>query len=250
MKTKHILGLPFFAGSIDEAIEETIQGALVVAPSGPNLAGELQWLPPYREAVQRADLILTDSSVMVAAFRLITGESVPRHSGLKFLDALLKDSRLKESGAAFWVMPSETESNQIGTWLATQGFPITDKNTYVAPFYRRGAISDPDLLAKIAEAKPKVVFLNLAGGKQEILGAWLRSGQHHRCGIVCTGAAVAFLAGSQVGIPTWADRLGLGWVFRIASNPLKFAPRYWKALPLLPLIWRYRQNLPPAQTAS
>ena len=89
-------------------------------------------------------------------------------------------------------------------------------------------------------------MLNLAGGKQEVLGAWLKSQLSPPKGIVCTGAAIAFLAGTQAIIPSWADRAGLGWLFRCLYEPKKFVPRYWQALPLLSLVWKYREKMPPA----
>lgn len=249
METHPILGLPFFVGTIEQALKATFDGALVIAPSGPNLANELRDLPAYRAAVQQADVTLTDSAVMVAVYATATGTRVPRHSGLKFVEAIVAAPELKEPGATFWVMPSDSESAAIGGWLKTQGFQVDESNTYVAPFYPKGEIQDPVLLERIRAYKPRVVMLNLAGGKQEVLGAWLKSHLSPPSGIVCTGAAIAFLAGTQAAIPTWADRAGLGWFFRCLSEPKKFIPRYWQALPLLPLVWKYRQKIPPARFA-
>jgi len=248
--TRPILGLSFFVGTIEQVLQATFKGALVVAPSGPNLANELRDLPAYRHAVQQADITLTDSAVMVAVYTYATGHVVPRHSGLKLVQALVKAPEMKEPGAVFWVMPSEQESSAIGGWLKTQGFPIDESNTYVAPFYPKGEIQDDELAEKIRAYKPKVVMLNLAGGKQEVLGAWLKAQlAPSPPGIVCTGAAIAFLAGTQALIPSWADRAGLGWFFRCLSEPKKFIPRYWHALPLLPLVWKYREQIPPAKVA-
>ncbi len=244
MKKQHILGLPFFLGTVEEAVQAAFAGALVVAPSGPNLAGELRSVPHYRAAVEGADVVLTDSAVMVAIFRLATGITVPRHSGLKFLEALLDAPALKEPGAAFWVMPSHGEGEAIAAWLRGRGFPVDENNLHVAPFYRGYPIQDEELLARLREARPKVVFLNLAGGKQEVLGAWLRERLDPRPGIICTGAAIAFLAGTQANIPVWGDRSGLGWLLRCLHEPRKFVPRYWKALPLVWLVLRHRERSP------
>ncbi|MBE2179859.1 MAG: WecB/TagA/CpsF family glycosyltransferase [Chthoniobacterales bacterium] len=248
--TQRILGLPFFTGSVEEAVAEALRGALVVAPSGPNLAGELRRVPHYRRSVETADVVLTDSAVMVSVFRMATGIAVPRHSGLKFLEAILDRPELKEPGAVFWVMPTKAEGDAIAGWLRARGFPVGEDNTHVAPFYRAYPIEDPDLLARLQSARPRVVFLNLAGGKQEVLGAWLRERLDPRPGIICTGAAVAFLAGTQATIPVWADRSGLGWLMRCLSEPRKFVPRYWSALPLLGLVWRHRQHSPVKQDAG
>jgi UDP-N-acetyl-D-mannosaminuronic acid transferase (WecB/TagA/CpsF family) len=62
--------------------------------------------------------------------------------------------------------------------------------------------------------------------------------------IHCLGAAIGFLTGNQVRIPSWADRLFLGWLFRCCSEPGKFIPRYWKACKLVPMMLHYRERPP------
>ncbi len=245
IRRESILGLPFFTGTVQQAVDAALDGALVVAPSGPNLANELRRSAAYREAVQQAGVILTDSALMVAVHRCVTGQRVPRHSGLKFIEALLLRPELREPGAVFWVMPSDTEAASIDAWLRTQALPVDDGNRYVAPFYPAGPIEDEALAERIVTARPRVVVINLAGGKQEILGAWLARRLAPAPGMVCTGAAIAFLAGTQARIPVWADRAGLGWLFRCLAAPRKFVPRYWSALPLVPLVLEYRDRLPP-----
>jgi UDP-N-acetyl-D-mannosaminuronic acid transferase (WecB/TagA/CpsF family) len=66
----------------------------------------------------------------------------------------------------------------------------------------------------------------------------------YRASIHCIGAAIAFLSGDQVGIPVWADRFYLGWLFRSAADPKRFVPRYWEARKLLSLMLRNRGQLP------
>lgn len=242
MKTDNrhpILGLPFFVGPLEEAIDASRRGALIVAPSGPNLSGELHSVPAYRDAVRSADIILTDSAVMVSVYNRASGSRIPRHSGLKFLEALLDEPSLRRASGVFWVMPTAEEGEKIGRWLESRGFPVSASNTYVAPHYPPGPITDESLLAGIERSRPEVVVINLAGGKQEILGAWLKSQLGERSpGIVCTGAAIAFLAGTQARIPRWADRIGVGWLMRCIYEPRKFVPRYYRALPLLVMVWR------------
>lgn len=243
LPTRQILGLPFFTGSLAQAVDAAWQGALVVAPSGPNLANELRDLPAYRLAVQQADVVLTDSAVMVAMHRCVTGAVVPRHSGLAYVRSLLAAAPMSER--VFWVMPSFDEAEVIGTWLRAHSWPCGPENCYIAPHYPAGEIRDEVLLARLQAFRPRLVVINLAGGKQEVLGAWLKSVLAPRAGVVCTGAAIAFLAGTQAAIPDWADRAGLGWLFRCMTRPAKFVPRYWRALPLLWLTARHRDTLPP-----
>lgn len=65
-----------------------------------------------------------------------------------------------------------------------------------------------------------------------------------RPAIHCIGAAIGFLTGDQVKIPMWVDYLYLGWLWRIASAPTKFFPRYWKATRLVGLMWKYGEEKP------
>lgn len=242
--TRRILGIDFFVGDIDEATDRAIAGGLVVAPSGPGLAVDLVKSPAYREALTSADLAITDSGWMVLLWRMLTREKLPRHSGLKLIRAVLDRADLKAPGAIFWVMPSKTESDRNLAWLQAQGFAVTEADTYLAPHYAAGPIRDEALLRQIESRRPRVVMLAIGGGVQERLGCGLREHLSFRPGILCLGAAIAFLTGGQANIPPWADRYYLGWFMRLLYNPSKFWRRYWEALRLAPLMCRYRAGLP------
>lgn len=243
--TRRILGVDFFVGSVDTAVERTVtQGGLVVAPSAPGLAVDLVKSASYREALTTAELAITDSGYMVLLWRFFTGEKLPRHSGLKFLRAMLERSELKRPGSVFWVMPSAGEDARNRAWLAGQGFPVTADDVYLAPHYAAGPIVDDELVRRIADRRPRIVMLAIGGGVQERVGLMLRAQLKERPAILCLGAAIAFLTGGQASIPPWADKLILGWLLRLLSNPRKFWRRYWDALALAPLLWRNRERLP------
>jgi exopolysaccharide biosynthesis WecB/TagA/CpsF family protein len=218
---------------------------LVVAPSAPGLACDLVKSLSYREALTTADLAITDSGFMVLLWRAFTGVKLPRLSGLKFMVAVLARPELKQPGAVFWVMPSAEEDQRNRAWLVSKGFPVTEADVYLAPHYPLGAIQDEELLRLIEARKPRVVMLAIGGGVQERLGLMLRAQLKNPTSILCLGAAIAFLSGGQANIPPWADRMVLGWLMRLASNPRKFWRRYWEALALVSLLWRHRDRLPP-----
>jgi exopolysaccharide biosynthesis WecB/TagA/CpsF family protein len=244
LPTRTILGVRFFVGTIEQATRVALAGGLVVAPSGPGLAVDLVHSSAYREALTTADLAITDSGWMVLLWRAMTGEKLPRHSGLKLIRAVLGRHELKQPGKIFWVMPTQEESTRNLAWLKAEGFAVTEDDVYIAPFYPAGPIHDPELLARLAQKRPQVVMLAIGGGVQERLGCALRGQLSYRPGILCLGAAIAFLTGGQAAIPPWADKLMLGWLLRLSSNPRKFWRRYWDALRLAPLLWRNRERLP------
>jgi N-acetylglucosaminyldiphosphoundecaprenol N-acetyl-beta-D-mannosaminyltransferase len=247
-----VLGIPFFAGTLDEAIEETLAGGLVVGPAAPTLAADFIGRHVYREAVRSADLVLPDSGAMVLCWNVRHGFAPARRlrrlSGLRFLHAMISDSRVWERGT-FWVMPSAADRDANLAWLRNQAFPmLSEEDTYVAPNYGSGVPpEDPELLERLERRRPEMVFLNIGGGTQEPLGAWLKRSLSYRPAIICTGAAIAFLSGQQAAIPGWADAVYLGWLLRILRSPGQYLPRYLRAVQIVPLVFRYGAALPPGR---
>lgn len=257
LRTVQILGLPFVANPVGEALALTLAGGLVVVPSGPGLANDFRREPHYRESLLRADFVLPDSGAMVLAWnvrtRLAGGERLSRLSGLEYLRALIPHLALRRGRSSFWVMPSAEDQAVNLAWLRAHGCAdVSEAQCYLAPHYtERDAaghrvVRDPALVARLEEQRPEVVVLCVGGGTQEPLGWHLRQTLSYRPTILCTGAAIAFLTGQQTAIPVWADYLYLGWLLRILSSPARFGRRYFEALPILPLIARYGAQAPPA----
>ena len=240
---QQILGVRFFVGSVQGAIDEiSREGGLVVVPAAPalkNLADD----ESYREALVGASFAIPDSALMVLLWNLMQEGHIPKLSGLKYLRALIERPEFRKQGASFWVMPSAASASINQDWLRKKGIYVTDENTYVAPIYGQ-TIEDSALLLKLEQRRPPHVLLAVGGGTQERLGLFLKRNLTYRPAIHCIGAAIAFVSGDQIHIPAWADSLGLGWLFRCLSDPRKYGPRYWQARRLVPLMLRYRARLP------
>ena len=236
-----ILGIKFYVGTMPGLLELTSRGGLVVAPAAPALV-DLPTDNAYRQALENSDFAITDSGFMVLLWALIECERLPRISGLRFLSALFRAPGRVTSGTSFWVMPSEAEMTANLAWLRSQGHEVTKDHCYLAPHYAAGSLQDTDLLKTIETHRPVYVIISLGGGVQERLGYFLRRNLSYRPAILCTGAAIAFLSKQQANIPPWADRIMLGWLLRILYAPRKFLPRYWKALRLVPILWKHRKR--------
>jgi N-acetylglucosaminyldiphosphoundecaprenol N-acetyl-beta-D-mannosaminyltransferase len=215
----------------------------VVVPAAPALV-EMERDCAYREALLSSDLALTDSGFMVLLWNLIKFEKITRVSGLEYLKLLVAQPTFRESGAVLWVMPNEHARDKAIAWLNSRGASTAPKDCYVAPIYERNRATDPKLLELIKTRRPRHIVIALGGGVQETLGFWLKRELDYAPGIHCIGAAIGFLSGDQVNIPDWADHFFLGWFFRCLSQPAKFLPRYWRARRLLPILLKYRENVP------
>jgi UDP-N-acetyl-D-mannosaminuronic acid transferase (WecB/TagA/CpsF family) len=234
-----ILGIKFYIGDLPGVLELCAAGNFIVVPAAPALV-DLTTDVQYRTALEKSDLAITDSGFMVVLWKFLTGQTLPRISGLKLLRGLLESDEWKQPGSSFWIMPSPRESEVNLAWLQRNGYAVTRDQCYVAPFYKKGAVLDPVLLELLEARRPRYILVNIGGGTQEPLGLYLRQNLSYRPSIICTGAAIAFLTGMQAPIPIWADTLMLGWFLRCLHAPSKFTPRIWKGLRLMTILAKYR----------
>jgi UDP-N-acetyl-D-mannosaminuronic acid transferase (WecB/TagA/CpsF family) len=279
IRTKQVLGIRFFDGTVEEAVAYiSSRGGLVIAPAAPSMIA-LQYDEEYRRAVSDADLAIADSGWMVVFWRLLRGEQLHRISGLIFFKRLLEQPECREPGKVFWILPSEAAKKKTLDWSQGAGFPTTSDDCYVAPRYRscsRGSVSrvgqgtekngaefvsgareergsqsrdysiqDETLLAIVRQRQPKHIIVAIGGGMQDKIGSYLKHNCGYRPGIHCIGAAPGFVTGDQIRIPMWADRFYLGWLFRVFAQPRVYFKRYWKARMVARLILRYGKEMPP-----
>ena len=246
---RQVLGIRFFNGDADEAIQSITQrGGFLIAPSGTCFA-RLRDDETYRRAVLAADLAIADSGLVVLLWRLLRREKIGRISGLKYLKHLLRKLKGDKVEEIFWVLPNERARQKLFEWSRREAFPIAAKNCYVAPRYGL-KIEDRSLLSLLEQDRPSHAIIAIGSGAQEKLGYYLRENLSYRPAIHCTGAALGFITGEQIPIPDWADRLYLGWLLRLISQPHRFVPRLIRGLELPWLIWKYGENLPPLRKRS
>jgi UDP-N-acetyl-D-mannosaminuronic acid transferase (WecB/TagA/CpsF family) len=239
---RQILGVNFYVGDVQGAIRRLAGGGLLVVPAAPALK-DVAWNDDYREALKNADVAIADSAFMVLVWNILQSDSIPRLSGLKYLKGLLQLHEVRMPGNTFWVMAGSASSRKNIDWLKSEGIEVPQDFVYQAPMYG-SKIEDRELTDKLQLLRPKHVVITVGGGTQERLGLYLKRNLDYLPAIHCIGAAIAFLSGDQVRIPDWADRLYLGWLFRCMSSPRRFVPRYLSASQLVPLLWRYRDQLP------
>lgn len=252
------MGIRFWTGDTKSLLEEVDRsGGLLTVPSGPSLA-EVGADELLKKSYQGSDWAVVDGGYIALILRFVFQRPIPRISGLQILQKLLGHGAKREipmeQRKILWVMPDQAESERVSKLTAELGLPAENQSTYLAPFYRCDEdYRDKELLDMIHETQPDWIILGIGGGRQEKLGLFLRDDLRHDTPsfyqdklpvILCTGGAIAFLTGGQANIPTWADRLYLGWLFRVVDDPRRFFGRYWKAAWCLPwVLWCSRGNL-------
>jgi N-acetylglucosaminyldiphosphoundecaprenol N-acetyl-beta-D-mannosaminyltransferase len=195
-----------------------------------------------------ADLAIADSGLMVVLWRLLRRENVTRISGLKYLKQLLTKLERERSARVFWILPGERSRQKLLDCFRS-ALPVKTEDCYVAPRYGL-EIEDRDLVALLEHRRAAHIVIAIGSGPQEKLGHYLCENLSYRPAIHCTGAALGFITGDQAAIPDWADRLYLGWLWRLLAQPRIFIPRLSRALELPWLIWKYGEKVPPMRRRS
>ena len=262
VRTHTILGVKFFAGTSREAIDEISRsGGLLMAPAAPSMINFCRD-EEYRRAILASDLTIADSGLMVLLWKLFTGETVPRISGLEHVRRFLEHESIRQPGAVLWIVATEASGEKLLAFLQPEehtnlgaaryarefssAIPISGENIFVAPKYGE-SIADETLLLITRQKRPRHIVIAIGGGVQDKLGLYLLERLDYRPAIHCIGAALGFLTGDEVRIPDWADKYYVGWFFRTLAQPGVFIPRFWSAWKLPWLIWKYGDRLPPLE---
>ncbi len=93
------------------------------------------------------------------------------------------------------------------------------------PFRPLTAEEDAEDIAAINAARPDFVWIGLGMPKQE---KWMVAhlGKVQATALLGVGAAFDFHAGTKPRAPTWMQRSGLEWFFRLMTEPRRLAHRY------------------------
>src|SRR6266404_326500 len=146
--TETILGVRFFNGPSREAVNTISQsGGMVVAPAAPSMVN-LCYDEDYRAAMANAEFAIADSGWMVLLWKLFTGRSVVRISGLEYMKRLLEHDTVRAANAVMWVVPSLLARDKLVDLLRRREIPAAAQNIYVAPNYAR-PVRDEVLLDKV-----------------------------------------------------------------------------------------------------
>jgi len=104
-----------------------------------------------------------------------------------------------------------------------------------------GGIANERTLAQINAWRPDILLVGMGMGRQERWVLENRDRLEVPVVAVC-GACIEYFAGSVSTAPRWLGPLGLEWVYRLLSDPPRFAWRYLVE-PWLAIAFLIRANL-------
>lgn len=225
METARVLGVPLYVGDVPSiaravvrsVIEESItQTRLITATAAHGLV-HAQNHPEFRELLRRFDVVLPDGMSSVWVGRLKGARAMERCYGPAFFAEVLRVSA-GEPLHHFLCGGEEGVADTLKTVCAERFGNERVVGTHCPPF--RPLTSDEyDRLAQdIDDAGADIVWIGISTPKQERFAAELAEYTRAQY-IVTVGAAFDFHTGRVRQAPSWVQRSGLEWLFRILMEP-------------------------------
>jgi exopolysaccharide biosynthesis WecB/TagA/CpsF family protein len=179
----------------------------------------------FRQAYRNADIVTADGAP-VAWLARYQNATVDRATGADLLVPLAQAAA--DAGLPVFLFGS---SGEVLTEAVRELGDITDGVLDIVGTQAPSRDFDPEgpeavlAIADIARSGAKLCFVALGAPKQEIFAEHARQ-SGLACGMICIGAAIDFLAGTQVRAPEAIRNNGLEWAWRLMTNPRRLARRY------------------------
>jgi len=230
----NVLGVGIHAIDMDTALRESerlLAGDCkgYVCVTGVHGVMESQDDPALRAILNQAFLCVPDGMPTVWVGKLQGFRNMRRVYGPDFMLDMCRRSQVRGyrhflyGGAPGVVELLKARLEIQMPWLNIVG-------TYAPPFGPLSSTEEFEVMNRVAQARPDILWVGLSTPKQE----WFMA---EYCGrlevklMVAVGAAFDLHAGLRRDAPPWMKSCGLQWLHRLGQEPLRLAPRYLKQNP-------------------
>ena len=231
--TTSVLGTRIEPTSYDQATRAVIEWAASALSKYVCLATVSQVMeghdaPELQAVMNEADMVTPDGMPLVWALRLLGRADATRVYGPDLTPIILERAGMEGLPVGFYGGSPDVLNRFIHRM--TQRFAkLQVVYAYSPPFRALTPEEDQRAVQEINTSGARILFVGLGNPKQEF---WMAA---HR-GRVQTvmlgvGAAFDFLAGAKPQAPRWMMRIGLEWLFRLATEPRRLWKRYLKHNP-------------------
>jgi N-acetylglucosaminyldiphosphoundecaprenol N-acetyl-beta-D-mannosaminyltransferase len=180
--------------------------------------------PTIRAIHNAAGLVTPDGMPLVWLLRLAGYSDAGRVYGPDLMLLLLERS-VSQGFTHFLYGATEETLAQLQTKL-TKRFPgLRVVGRLAPPFRKLTPTEDREIVAAINAATADFVWVGLSTPKQEIWMAEHRSQLNAKV-LLGVGAAFDFHAGRRRQAPSWMQRSGLEWLYRLCQEPRRLGRRY------------------------
>lgn len=223
-----VLGLPLSPLTMDEALEacnsaidrrERLLIGVLNAAKLVNLGRDDE----LHQSMLECDMILADGQSIVWASRLLRNPLPERIAGIDLFYSLLRNGSEK-CRSVYLLGARQQVLDRVQSEISRRwpGIRIVGAHDGYFPTEQEASIA-----AEIRDAKPDMLFLAMTSPKKENFLA--RYGPSLNVPVVHgVGGSFDVLAGVTRRAPRLMQRAGLEWAFRLAQEPRRLGPRYFR----------------------
>jgi N-acetylglucosaminyldiphosphoundecaprenol N-acetyl-beta-D-mannosaminyltransferase len=228
--TINILSLPDAVSSIVSAAQQGDNFS--VCTLNLDHVVQLQQRSDFRAAYRRARFVTADGFPIVVLSRLL-GTRIRRTTGADLVEPICREAQKK--GLPIFMLGSNHRTLSITAKRLSERF----RGLEVAGYHAPGANFDPYsseadfAIDSIRASGAKLCFVALGAPRQELFAARCLD-QLNGTGLLCIGAALDFIAGTQTRAPSLTQKVGLEWAWRMLREPRRLGPRYARCIAAVP----------------
>ena len=170
-----------------------------------------------------APLVLCDGTPLVWASRLFGNPLPERVAGSDVVPELIRVAAKKHYRLFFLGTTEEANTRAVARLRAQ--FPDLEISHYSPPFRPLLEMDDDEIIRRIREAKPDLLFVAFGCPKAE---KWIAM-HYPTLGVpvaIGVGGTIDFLAGRLKRAPLWMQRGGVEWIYRLCQEPRRLFKRY------------------------
>lgn len=179
----------------------------------------------FRTMLEEADVVVADGMPLIWASRL-QGTPLPERVAGSSLVWSLAEAASK-AGQSLYLLGGDPGTADQAAGVLKNRYP--DLNIAGTDCPEVGFDKDPErieqVLQKVLDAEPDIVYVGLGSPKQERLIQRARVGLPHVWWLG-VGISLSFIAGDVRRAPRWIQKIGLEWIHRLLQEPGRLAKRY------------------------
>jgi N-acetylglucosaminyldiphosphoundecaprenol N-acetyl-beta-D-mannosaminyltransferase len=254
--TLEILGIAFSTGSMNAATDELVRAVINgerghVCVANVDMFTRAIRTPRLRAVMNSARLVVSDGMPLIWLQRRL-GMDTERVYGPDFMVQLCRRAQ-GDQIPVFLYGGSDGLLLQLTKTLKRSYPDLRIVGGIAPPMLPQEPPLDVELAMSIRRSGARLVFVGLGCPKQEF---WMQThGEHIDAVMIGVGLAFAQIAGAEPRAPSWMQRCGMEWIFRLLREPRRLWKRYligntiFVAVATVALIGHYARRLrPPTRT--
>jgi N-acetylglucosaminyldiphosphoundecaprenol N-acetyl-beta-D-mannosaminyltransferase len=223
-----LLGTSVACATYDSALEQikALAGEprpSAVCPCNTHIIGEARHSPEFARVLGQFDLVLPDGMPVVWALNARGAGLKDRVYGPYFMRHTVQNA--PRPWRHFFFGDSEECLAELRRVLVRLQPDIEIAGMLSPPFRHFTEADEASFADQINRANPDFVWVALPGVRME---RWIIQNQERylRGVFLAVGDAFSLLSGRRSFAPSWMQRMGLTWAYRLCKEPMRLGPRY------------------------